>query len=199
MFVGLLLNNVLHLYRFNKVGWTQVTGLWGNHRSIRGSFFLCLRVVPPILLAKYIIMAMRRRPFTIIVFSIIFSVASQATGRSVLKLTFDILTIGTFLGWFFIDATYGAFLSTPPLEKAFSYVISELTIIFQTSLAMLTFVIATFGFSFAPSYIEKYYQESIGQPTVWWFAASTIYLTIGILAFICVYPWLIAIYLRSKL
>lgn len=71
--------------------------------------------------------------------------------------------------------------------------------IFQTSLAIMTFVIATFGFSFAPNYIEKYYTENIGQPTVWWFAVLTMYLTIGVLTFISLYPWLIAVKLRSKL
>ena len=34
--------------------------------------------------------------------------------------------------------------------------------IFQISLAMLNFVIATFGFSFTLSYIEIYCQQDIG-------------------------------------
>ena len=33
--VGFLVNSLFHLYRFHKVGWTQVTGLWGQAQSIR--------------------------------------------------------------------------------------------------------------------------------------------------------------------
>ena len=198
-FVGFLLNDLLHLYRFHKVGWTQVTGLWGQHQSVRLSFVLCLWVVIPMLLSKYFLSAIRSWPPAIILFSGILLIASQSPGRSVLKLIFDVLLVGTFLGWLLIDSSYGKFLSSPPSEKAFSFVVSELTMIFQTSLALLTFVIATFGFSFAPNYIEKYYTENIGQPTVWWFAVLTMYLTMGVLAFISLYPWLIAVSLRSKL
>lgn len=199
MFVGFLFNDLLHLYRFQKVGWSQVTGLWGQHQSIRLSFLLCLWVLLPLVLSKFFVSAMRSWLPAIILFPLILLVTSQAPGRSVLKFIFDVLLIGTFLGWLLIDATYSKFLVSPPSEKAFPFVISELTMIFQTSLAMLTFVIATFGFSFAPTYIEKYYTQNIGQPTVWWFAVLTMYLTIGVLAFICLYPWLIAVSLRSKL
>jgi len=199
MFVGLLLNDLLHLYRFQKDGWTQVTGLWGQHQSIHLSFLLCLWVLLPMLLSKFFVSAIRSWFPAVIIFPVVLLIASQAPGRSVLKLIFDVLLIGTFLGWFLIDASYSKFLSTPPSEKAFPFVVSELTMIFQTSLALLTFVIATFGFSFAPKYIQKYYTENIGQPTVWWFAILTMYLTIGVLAFISLYPWLIAVNLRSKL
>ena len=69
--------------------------------------------------------------------------------------------------------------------------------LFQTSLAILTFVITIFGFSFAPDYIEKYYHQSIGQPTVWWFAVLTIYISVGVIIFVCAYSWLLAVKLRK--
>ena len=156
MFVGFLLNDLLHLYRFQKDGWTQVTGLWGQHQSIRLSFLLCVWVLLPMLLSRVFVSAMRSWLPAVILFPLVLLVASQVPGRSVLKLIFDVLLIGTFLVWLLIDASYSKFISTPPTEKAFPFVVSELTMIFQTSLAMLTFVIATFGFSFAPNYIEKY-------------------------------------------
>lgn len=121
----------------------------------------------------------------------------HAPGRSVVKLTFYIPLVAILYVWLAIEHGYGHYLSNPPPEKAFSFVVTELMTIFQISLAMLTFVIATFGFSFAPNYIDKYYEQDIGQPTVWWFAVMTMYLTVGIVGFVSVTAWILATRLRG--
>lgn len=198
LMIGFLFNSLLHLYRFQKVGWTHVTGLVGNNQLITWSFLMAFWVIIPFCLTKFLDSSMRRWWPNIFIFCLLFIVLNQVPGRSVLKMLFDVILVGIFLGWFMIDIYYGGFLSAPPSEKAFSFVVSEL-IIFQTSLAILTFVIAIFGFSFAPNYIQKYYSLDIGQPTVWWFTVLTTYLSLGVLAFICVHAWLIAIKLRSIL
>ena len=43
--VGMFVNSLLHLYRFHKVGWTQVTGLWGQAQSIPLSWALACWIV----------------------------------------------------------------------------------------------------------------------------------------------------------
>lgn len=199
LFFGLLINSLLHLYRFAKINWTHVTGLIGNSQSIKWSFLLTLWVLVPLCFTKLIDASMRKWWPSVILFSFALLIINQTSGRSVLKLLFDILLVGVFLGWFMIDTYYGHYLLKPPSKRAYSYVVSELIIIFQTSLALLTFVIATFGFSFAPNYIQKYYQQNIGQPTVWWFSVLTAYLAVGIIGFICLHAWLIAVKLRSSL
>lgn len=73
---------------------------------------------------------------------------------------------------------------------------SELMNLFQTTLIIITFVIATFGFAFAPSYLEKYYTTDIGQPTVWWFSLMTMYITAYVILFISVRCWEQAMYVR---
>ena len=126
-------------------------------------------------------------------------IINEASGRSVLKLTFDILLLAVLYVWLAIDHGYGHYLSIPLAGKAFSFLVTELLTIFQISLAVLTFVIAAFGFSFAPNYIDKYYQQDIGQPTVWWFAVMTMYLTVGIVGFVSVHAWTLATRLRETL
>ena len=197
--IGFLLNGLMHLYRFKKIGWTQVTGLFGQPQSIMLSFVVCCWVIFPMLLSKYLVLSIRNFKLSLFLFAILFIVLSQLSGRSMLKLIFDIVLIGILAGWFLLDITYGSFTGEIPSDKSFPYIISELMAIFQTSLAMLTFVIATFGFSFAPNYIEKYYHQEIGQPTVWWFSLLTVYLTLGILSFISLHAWAIAVKMRSLL
>lgn len=199
VFLGLLVNSSLHLYRFHKVGWAQVTGLWGQPQSIRLSFLLACWVVLPLVFSKYLMLGLKHSRWTMVVAPIVLLVVNQASGRSVLKLAFDILLVAVLYVWLAIDHGYGHYLPKQPTEKVLSFVVTELLTIFQISLAMLTFVIATFGFSFAPNYIEKYYQQDIGQPTVWWFAVMTIYLTLGIVLFISVHAWVLAVRLRATL
>jgi hypothetical protein len=101
--------------------------------------------------------------------------------------------------WLLIDKGYAKYIICPPKKKVIGFIISELMVIFQISLAILTFIITIFGFSFAPNYIEKYYHQEVGQATVWWFGVMTIYLTIGVLIFVSIHAWVFAVRLRSKI
>lgn len=197
--VGLFINSLFHLYRFHKVGWTQVTGLWGQAQSIRLSWALACWIVIPLVFSKYMMLGFKRSRWMLILAPVVLLIINEAPGRSILKLAFDILLVAVLYVWLAIDHGYGHYLSNPPAEKAFSFVVTELMTIFQISLAMLTFVIATFGFSFAPNYIDKYYQQDIGQPTVWWFAVMTMYLTVGIVGFVSIHAWVLATRLRATL
>ncbi len=151
------------------------------------------------MLSKYITKLLKLWGPTILLLALILVVSSQACGRSLLKLTFDILMLGVLFAWRHIDETYGKYVMNRPSDKALPYIRTELITLFQTSLAMLTFVITVFGFSFAPDYIEKYYHQAISQPTVWWFSIMTIYVSMGVLAFICAFSWTLVIRLRSDL
>ncbi len=51
---GLMLNSLLHLYRFWQVEWTHVTGLTGHAQSIKWSFVLTLWVLVPLCLTKLV-------------------------------------------------------------------------------------------------------------------------------------------------
>jgi len=197
--LGFLINGLLHLYRFHKVGWQNVTGLWGQDQSIKVSFLLTLWIMLPLVLVNYLLPALKNNRFALLLLPIVSLLVNEFSGRSMLKAIFDILLVLLLMTWLLLEHMYGPYLSSSPSEKALPYVISELMAVFQISLAMLTFIIATFGFSFAPAYIEKYYHQDIGQPTVWWFSAMTVYLALGVLAFISAHSWLMAIKLRSNL
>lgn len=197
--LGLLINSLFHLYRFHKVGWTQVTGLWGQAQSIRLSWALACWIVIPLVFSKHLMLGFKQSRWLLVLVPPALLIINEASGRSALKLAFDILLVAVLYVWLAIDHGYGHYLSNQPTEKAFSFVVTELMTIFQISLAMLTFVIATFGFSFAPNYIDKYYQQDLGQPTVWWFAVMTMYLTVGIVGFVSVHAWTLATRLRATL
>ena len=197
--VGMFINSLLHLYRFHKVGWTQVTGLWGQAQSMRLSWALACWAVILLVFSKYLMLGLKRSRWMLMLVPLALLIINEASGRSVLKLAFDILLVAVLYVWLAIDHGYGHYLSNPPAQKAFSFVVTELMTIFQISLAILTFVIATFGFSFAPNYIEKSYHQDIGQPTVWWFAVMTMYLTLGIVGFVSAHAWVLATRLRATL
>lgn len=195
--LGLGINSLLHLYRFHKIGWTQVTGLWGQSQSIALSFALCSWVLLPLILGKFYLGWMRHSVVALLLVPFVLILANELCGRSILKLLFDVLLIGIVLVWLLIQHGYAKYAAHPPQAAALGYIISELMVIFQISLAILTFIIATFGFSFAPSYIEKYYHQELGQPTVWWFGLMTLYLSLGAVLFVSVQAWSLAIRLRS--
>jgi hypothetical protein len=195
---GLLANSVFHLYRFHKIGWTHVTGLWGHSQPISFSLVLCFWTVIPLALGKLYIGWMRSSVLAILLVPTVILIANEACGRSMLKLMFDLLLIGILLVWLLIDHGYAEYIISAPKPEALGFIVSELMVIFQISVAILTFVIATFGFSFAPNYVEKYYHQEIGQPTVWWFGFITLYLSIGVILFVSVQAWILAIRLRSS-
>jgi len=196
---GLGLNSFWHLWRFYMVGRATVTGPFGNMQTISISFFVSLWILIPLALIKFLVPSLRFHTMALFGIPAILVLMNELSGRSMLKLVLDFLLIIVLVLWVLIDNTYGSFDSVLPTEKAIPYVISELIAIFQISLAILTFVIATFGFNFASAYLEKYYHLDIGQRTIWWFSLMTIYLTIGILLFITAHAWLTAIKLRQTL
>ena len=143
--------------------------------------------------------AMRQYLVALLLIPLALVVLNEACGRSMLKLVFDVLLIAILYVWLLVDHGYASYVDDPPTDAARPFVISELMAIFQISLAILTFVVATFGFSFAPAYIEKYYHEELGQPTVWWFGFMTLYLSIGVILFVTMQAWTLAVQLRSNL
>ena len=199
MATGFSLNSVLHIYRFQKVGWSSITGLFGQPQPIWLSFLFSLWPFVLIPLSSRVLNIVRRFRIVFLLAPIMLLLMNQACGRSILKLFFDILLVGIFYVSLLIVTGYGTFIQDHPKEKILQFVMSELMTIFQISLAILTFVIATFGFSFAPSYIDKYYHQQIGQPTVWWFGIMTLYLSLGVVFFVSMQAWILAVRLRSTL
>ncbi len=196
---GLFLDSLFHIYRFYLVGWTNIKGLWGQDQSILLSFMLSplvwiLLVLTPI--TKRLIT--RWWPSTILL-SLVYLVVNQVSGRSTLKFLFDVLFICVFLGWLLINSIYGKYLIERPLRRSLDRVYNELLFVSGILFAVLIFVISIFGFSFAPNYIERYYQQAIAQPTIWWFGVATTYLTLGLIYFVCLYAFFLALHLRSLL
>ncbi len=197
--LGLLFNSVLHLYRFHRQDWVSITGLWGQPQSISLSFLLSSWTIIAAIFGAKLVRLMRVSALAAVIVPPILVVMNEACGRSMLKLFFDILIVGVFYVWWLIDFAYAKYVEHPPNAEARPFVISELMTLFQISLAILTFVIATFGFSFAPSYIDRYYHEGIGQPTTWWFGFMTLYVSVGVIVFISLQAWALAVRIRQSL
>ena len=194
--IGLLLDNLLHLYRFWKIGWTHITGLSGQPETLLAS--LCFSFWPIVLmvLAKPLSQALTNRKLHVSLLSLCCLIFNQAAGRSILKFIFDACLLGVLFFSVMLEMLYERKSPQELKGEDTSLLHSELMNLFQTTLIIITFVIATFGFAFAPSYLEKYYTTDIGQPTVWWFSLMTMYITAYVILFISVRCWEQAMYVR---
>ncbi len=103
--VGMFVNSLLHLYRFHKVGWTQVTGLWGQAQSIRLSWALACWIVIPLILSKSLMLGLKQSRWMLIFVPLALLIINEASGRSVLKLAFDILLVAVLYVWRLTTAT----------------------------------------------------------------------------------------------
>jgi len=187
--IGLLLDNLLHLYRFWKIGWTHITGLFGQPQPLLTSLSLSFWPIVLMFLAKPLSQSLATRKLRVSLLGLCCLVFNQAAGRSILKLIFDTCLLGVLFFSVMLEMLYE---NRPPPKTGgedASLLHNELMNLFQTTLIIITFVIATFGFAFAPSYLEKYYTTDIGQPTVWWFSLMTMYITAYMIIFISVRCW----------
>ena len=91
--LGLLLNNVLHIYRFYKLDWLTITGLFGQRQPISVSLYVSLWALFAHLFIPTLTRVFRKYPSLAVLFAFLSLVLNQAAGRSVLKLTLDVLLV----------------------------------------------------------------------------------------------------------
>lgn len=196
--VGLLLDSLFHIYRFHKIGWSSITGISGQPQSIMLSYCLSAWALVPIIFIRPFSSYLAKHITRFWWLALLAFLLNQVAGRSILKGIFDIMLLAILLGWEVTDNVYAWNRDHLKSDVRRTLMHSELMNLFQTTLVGVTFVISTFGFSFAPNYIQKYYSTSIGQPTVWWFGVMSAYITCGVGVFIAARFWMLAMSKRRS-
>ena len=190
--IGLLLDSLFHIYRFHKLGLSSITGIWGQPQSVTMSYCLSAWALLPVFCVKPVGLFLAKSIARFWWLALVALFLNQVAGRSVLKGIFDAMLLAVLLGWEVADEVYVRNSDHLKSEVQRTLMHSELMNLFQTTVVVATFIISTFGFSFAPTYIQTYYATSIGQPTVWWFGVMSAYVTCGVGVFIAARFWMLA-------
>lgn len=196
--IGFLLNSLLHIYRFDKIGWSSITGLSGQPQSIALSYGLTAWAIVPVLFVKPLAASVGRRAQYMWCYAAMTLTLNQIAGRSLLKGILDVTLLGILFGWELVNDLYATNRDHLKTNLQLQLVHTELMNLFQTTVVGVTFAISVFGFTFAPSYLQTYYTKDIGQPTVWWFGTMAVYLSVGIMLFVSLRCWALAVSKRRS-
>jgi hypothetical protein len=144
--VGLFLDNLFHVYRFHKIGWTSITGIIGQPQSIILSYGISIWALLPLFFCRRIAPVLGKGLTQILAFAAVALLLNQIAGRSVLKGMFDIMLLAILFGWELIEDFYARNRDHLKTDTQLQLIHSELMNLFQTTVVVLTFVISTFGF-----------------------------------------------------